>query len=91
MIEMLLVVVLVVFAVSVSGCKTLMESAGDPVLGANQTMGAVIGGHGMGESEKERTDDISRQLRLNGSEMIDDFDAWLMTDRESRLTEFTVR
>jgi hypothetical protein len=91
LIEVLLAVVLVVFAVSVSGCKTVMESAGDTVLGAHQSVGAVIGGHGLGESEKERTDDISRQTRLNGSEMIDDFDAWLETDRESRLTEFTVR
>jgi hypothetical protein len=91
LIEVLLAVVLVVFAVSVSGCKTVSESAGDTGLGAHQGLGAAIGGHGLGESEKERTDDLSRQLRLNGSMMIDDVDTWMMTDRESRLTEFTVR
>jgi predicted small secreted protein len=89
--NILLAVVLVVFAVSVSGCKTTSESAGDTVLGAHQGLAPILGGHGMGETEAERTDDLSRQLRVNGSEMIDDIDAWMMTDRESRLTEFTVR
>ncbi|HAL45707.1 MAG: hypothetical protein A2Y12_07580 [Planctomycetes bacterium GWF2_42_9] len=91
MLNVLLAVVLFVFAVSVSGCKTVSETAGDAVLGTHQVVGSVIGGHGMGETEAERTDDISRQLRINGSEMIDDIDAWMMTDRENRMTEFTVR
>ncbi|MEN6384183.1 MAG: hypothetical protein ABFD79_03195 [Phycisphaerales bacterium] len=91
MLDVLLAVVLVVFAVSVSGCKTVSESAGNTVLGTHQAVGSVIGGHGLGETEKERTDDISRQLRLNGSMMIDDIDAWMMTDRASRLTEYSVR
>jgi hypothetical protein len=89
--NILLAVVLVVFAVAVTGCKTVSESSGNTVLGAHQGLGSIFGGHGMGETEAERTDDISRQLRVNGSEMIDDIDAWMMTDRESRLTEFTVR
>ncbi len=91
LLNVLLAVVLVVMAVSVSGCKTVAESAGDVVLGAHQGLGAVIGGHGMGETEAERTDRLSRQLRINGSQMIDDIDAWMMTDRASRLTEYTVR
>ena len=91
MLDVLLAVVLVVFAVSITGCKTVSESAGDGVLGVHQGLGAVIGGHGLGETEAERTDDISRQLRLNGSMMIDDIDVWMETDRASRLTEFTVR
>lgn len=87
----LLVLMFVALAISVTGCKTVAETAGDGVLAVHQTLGAVIGGHGMGETEKERTDDISRQLRVNGSEMIDDIDVWLETDRASRLTEFSVR
>lgn len=91
MLDVLLAVVLVVFAVSVSGCKTLSESSGDVVLGANQGLANVFGGHGQGQTEAERTDRLSRQLRVNGSQMIDDIDAWMETDRASRLTEFTTR
>ncbi|MGB8225674.1 MAG: hypothetical protein WCE45_02225 [Sedimentisphaerales bacterium] len=52
---------------------------------------SVIGCHGCGETSAERSDDHSRQLRVNGSMMIDDIDAILEQDRPSRLTEFTVR
>jgi hypothetical protein len=52
---------------------------------------SVIGCHGCGETTAERSDDHARQLRLNGSMMIDDIDAILQWDRQSRLTEYTVR
>jgi hypothetical protein len=52
---------------------------------------SVIGCHGLGETTAERANDHSRQLRLNGSMMIDDIDAILQWDRESRLTDFYVR
>ncbi len=51
----------------------------------------TIGCHGLGETAHERSDDHSRQLRLNGSMMIDDIDAIFQQDRPSRLTEYTVR
>ena len=52
---------------------------------------SAIGCHGMGETAKERSDDRTRQIRLNGSMLIDDIDAVLGLDRPSRLTEYTVR
>lgn len=52
---------------------------------------SVIGCHGCGETSAERSDDHSRQLRVNGSMMIDDIDAFLEQDRPSRLTEYIVR
>lgn len=91
LLNVLLVFVLVAFVVSMSGCKSASERAGHGVLAVHQGLGVVLGGHGLGETEAERTDDISRQLRLNGSMMIDDIDAWMLTDRTSRLSEFTVR
>ncbi|MCE5341176.1 MAG: hypothetical protein LLF92_08645 [Planctomycetaceae bacterium] len=88
LISVLLAVVLVAFAVSVSGCS---EHVGKATVGTQRAESSILGGHGLGETEHERTDDHTRQLRLNGSMMIDDIDAWMMTDRTSRLTEFTVR
>jgi len=88
LLNVLLAVVLVAFAVSISGCS---EAVGNTTLGTQRAVGTTLGGHGMGETEHQRTDDHSRQLRLNGSMLIDDIDAWMMTDRSSRLTEFTVR
>ena len=52
---------------------------------------SAVGCHGLGETTAERSDDHTRQLRLNGSMMIDDVDAWLQWDRQSRLTEYTIR
>ena len=52
---------------------------------------SAIGCHGCGETSKERTDDHIRQLRVNGSMMVDDIDAVLGQDRPSRLTEYSVR
>ena len=52
---------------------------------------SVIGCHGLGETSAERSDDHARQLRLNGSMMIDDIDAILQQDRQSRLTEYSIR
>lgn len=52
---------------------------------------SAIGCHGLGETAEERSADHARQLRLNGSMLIDDIDAILQQDRASRLTEFTVR
>ena len=52
---------------------------------------SVIGCHGCGETSAERSYDHSRQLRVNGSMLIDDIDAILEWDRPSRLTEYTVR
>jgi hypothetical protein len=52
---------------------------------------SVIGCHGLGETPAERSDDHARQLRLNGSMLIDDIDAILQQDRQSRLTEYHVR
>ncbi|MBN1788542.1 MAG: hypothetical protein JW806_09150 [Sedimentisphaerales bacterium] len=52
---------------------------------------SAIGCHGAGETSKERTDDHLRQLRVNGSLMVDDIDAVLQQNRPSRLSEYTVR
>jgi hypothetical protein len=52
---------------------------------------SAVGCHGLGETTAERSDDHIRQHTLNGSMMIDDVDAWLHLDRQSRLTEYTVR
>lgn len=52
---------------------------------------SVIGCHGCGETPAERSDDHARQLRVNGSMLIDDIDVILEQDRPSRLTEYTVR
>jgi hypothetical protein len=52
---------------------------------------SVTGCHGCGETSAERSYDHSRQLKVQGSMMIDDIDAALEWDRPSRLTEFTVR
>jgi len=87
-VNVLFAVVLVAFVVSVSGCS---QAVGNAAVGTQRTESALLGGHGLGEPENERTDDHSRQLRLNGSMMIDDIDAWMQTDRPSRLTEYTVR
>ena len=52
---------------------------------------SVTGCHGCGETTAERSYDHSRQLKVNGSMMVDDFDALLEQDHPSRLTEFSVR
>ena len=86
-----LAILMLVSVVAVSGCKSVAETTGEGVLAINQTVSSALGGHGLGETERERTDDHSRQLRINGSQMIDDIDAWMMTDRASRMSEFVVR
>ncbi|MGA2915441.1 MAG: hypothetical protein ABSE89_05395 [Sedimentisphaerales bacterium] len=52
---------------------------------------SLFGCHGMGETSEERSADHARQLRLNGSMMIDDIDAILQQDRPSRLSDIPVR
>ncbi|MFA5293463.1 MAG: hypothetical protein WC496_10565 [Phycisphaerae bacterium] len=52
---------------------------------------SIVGCHGMGETAAERSDDHSRQLRLNGTMMIDDVDSIFQQDRPSRLSEYTIR
>ncbi len=47
--------------------------------------------HGLGETHEEMEADHTRQLRLNGSMMIDDIDAILQQDRPSRLSDIHVR
>ena len=51
----------------------------------------VCGCHGLGETPAERAQDHARQSRLEGQMLIDDIDAIFMTDRASRLSEYTVR
>ena len=51
----------------------------------------VCGCHGLGETSAERAQDHARQSRLEGQMLIDDIDAIFMTDRASRLSEYTVR
>lgn len=88
LLNVLFVAVLFVGVVSISGCS---DQAATGVEATHHATGAVLGGHGLGETTAERHDDQTRQLRLNGSMMIDDVDAWMETDRTSRLTEYTVR
>jgi hypothetical protein len=52
---------------------------------------SAVGCHGMGETAKERSDDHARQIRLNGSMLVDDIDAIFGLDRQSRLSEYTSR
>ena len=52
---------------------------------------SVCGCHGLGESKAERAEDHARQSRLEGQMLINDIDALFMTDRASRLSEYTVR
>ena len=52
---------------------------------------SLCGCHGLGETPRERADDHARQSRLEGQMLIDDIDAIFMTDRTSRLSEYTVR
>ena len=52
---------------------------------------SLFGCHGMGETNEEREADHTRQLRLNGSMMVDDWDAWLQQDRQSRLSDIHSR
>jgi hypothetical protein len=87
----LLAAILAVWTVTLVGCKTVAESTGDAVLGLHNAEASVIGGHGLGETEAERMDDHTEQLRIAGSELVDDTDAWWQTEHVSRLTEFTVR
>ena len=51
----------------------------------------TLGGCGLGETAFERSEDHARQLRLSSQMLIDDIDAIFLTDRVTRLTEFTVR
>jgi hypothetical protein len=82
---------LAVWTLTLVGCATVAKTAGGTVLAVHSAEASIIGGNGMGETEAERTDDHTRQLRVAGYEMIDDADAWWQTDRVSRLTEFSVR
>ena len=91
LLSILLAMVLLIFALSVIGCHSLSEIELGGALIVQRTVDTIIGGQGLGETEAERIDDHSRQLRLNNSMMIDDGDAWWQRDRQSRLTEYTVR
>ena len=90
--SILLAGVLLIFAVSATGCHSLGEIVARAGLAVDHVLtAAIIGEHGLGETAKERSDDHERQLRLNGSMLIDDIDAILLQDRPSRLTEYHVR
>jgi len=91
LVSILLAVVLSVFALLVTGCHSLGETAAGTVLGVHDAAAPIIGCHGLGETAAEQSDDHARQLRLNGSMMIDDIEALLQWDRSSRLTEYHVR
>ena len=51
----------------------------------------LVGCHGVGQTSAERSLDIHRSVRLNGSEMIDDIDSVFYDKEPSRLSEQTVR
>ena len=91
LLNILLAAILAVWTVTLVGCKTVAESMGNAGLAVHSAEASVIGGHGLGETEAERTDDHTRQLRIAGSEFVDDTDVWWQTDRVTRLTEYTVR
>jgi hypothetical protein len=91
LLNILLAAIFAVSTIVLTGCTTAAGGASKATLAAHKAESSVIGGHGLGETEAERSDDHARQLRLNGSMLIDDIDAWSQTDRQSRLTEFTVR
>jgi len=91
LLNILLTVVLLLFGVSLTSCNGAGEIAGGTVLAVNDTAAPIIDAHGLGETAAEQTDDHARQLRLNGSMMIDDIEDILQWDRPSRLTEYTVR
>jgi hypothetical protein len=92
LVSILLAVVLSIFAVSVTGCRSLGERVAVAGLAVDEGLDAFFyGDHGLGETPEERRADHMRQLRLNGSMMMDDFDAIMEQDRPSRLTEYTVR
>ncbi len=91
LLNILLAAILAVWTLTLVGCATVAKTAGGATLGVHHAEASIIGGHGMGETEAERTDDHTRQLRVAGSEMVDDIDAWWQTDRVTRLTEFSVR
>jgi hypothetical protein len=90
--SILLAVVLSIFTISLVGCTSLGERVSVACLAVEEGLqAALIGDHGLGETPDERKADHMRQLRLNGSMMMDDIDVWNQQDRPSRLTEFTVR
>lgn len=89
--SILLAIVLLMLAISTIGCHGVGEIAAGTVLTVHDAAAPIIGCHGLGETAAEQTDDHARQLRLNGSMMIDDIEAWLQWDRSSRLTEYHVR
>jgi hypothetical protein len=91
LLNILLAAILAVWTVTLVGCKTVAETAGNAGLAVHSAEASIIGGHGLGETEAERTDDHTRQLRIAGSEWVDDQDAWWQTEHVSRLTEYTVR
>ena len=91
LLNILLAAILAVWTVTLVGCKTVAESTGNAVLAVHSAEASIIGGHGIGETEAERADDHTRQIRVAGSEGLDDTDAWWQTDRVTRLTEFSVR
>lgn len=90
--SILLVAVLSIFTLSLVGCTSLGEHVAVAGLAVQEGLDAFfIGDHGLGETAEEKKADHMRQLRLNGSMLIDDIDAINQQDRQSRLTEFTVR
>ena len=91
LLNILLAAILAGWTLTLVGCATVAKTTGGAPLAVHSAEASIIGGHGIGETEAERTDDHTRQLRVAGSEGVDDIDAWWQTDRVSRLTEFTVR
>lgn len=89
--SILLAVVLSIFTVSAIGCHSLGEIAAGAILKVQSVSETIAGVHGLGETAAERSDDHARQLRLNGSMLLDDIDAIFQQDRPSRLTEYGVR
>jgi hypothetical protein len=91
LLSILLAMVLLIFALSVTGCYGLGGIVGGAGLAVHNAVAPIIDCHGLGETAAEQSDDHARQLRLNGSMYIDDEEAWYQMDRPSRLTEYTVR
>jgi hypothetical protein len=91
LLNILLAAILAVWTLTLAGCGVVAKATEGTALAGHSAEASIIGGHGMGETDAERMDDHTRQLRIAGSEGVDDIDAWWQTDRVSRLTEFTVR
>ncbi len=47
--------------------------------------------HGLGETSQERAERHTRQNKLESQMLVDDIDAFLLTEQPSRLSEYSVR